>query len=172
MTETLDLLRRPEYLHALLCHFPLVGLAVAVAVLGWALVAEDRIAVLIGLAMVAITAGLAWPVIETGEAAFDRLQATLDTETTALVKTHMITAEPWTALYYLTAVAAVLAALWAWKRPQRFWAPSVVVVALAVLSLVAGLAIAKSGGRVRHPEFRASPASSPPDDISPAPGSR
>jgi hypothetical protein len=45
----------------------------------------------------------------------------------------------------------------AWKWPQSLKVFAGIALALAAASLVAGLAIANAGGKIRHREFRTGP---------------
>lgn len=150
----MSLLPQPEYLHVLLNHLPIVGLAVASLVLIGAVAVRNRAAALIGLALVAVLAASAWFVIESGESAYNRIRAISDPGSASLLKQHMLLADRWAWLYYLTALAAVAAVAVVWKRPAKLRLAGIPVVVLALASLMAGAAIAKLGGRVRHPEFR------------------
>lgn len=149
-----DLLQKPEYLHALLNHLPLVGLAVAVLALIVALASRSRGAVLGGLVLVAVMAASAWPVLQSGESAYNRIRAVSEPDSAALLKEHMLLADRWAWLYYLTALAAVAGVVVVWKRPAKLRLAGIPVVALAAASLLAGAAIAKLGGEIRHAEFR------------------
>lgn len=146
-----------EHVHVLLNHLPLVGLMVAVLVLVAALVLRNRLAVVLGLALVGLTSGTAWPVIESGQSSYVRVRELADEEGKAHLRHHMVLAERWDKLYYATAVVAALGLLAAWKWPRGFHALALAAAVLAVASLVAGAVIANAGGKVRHPEFRTGP---------------
>lgn len=146
-----------EHLHVLLNHLPLVGLMVAVVVLVAALVLRNPPTIVLGLALVALMAGAAWPVIESGQSSYIRVRELADEEGKAHLRRHMVLAERWDKLYYVTAGVAVLGLLAAWKWPRGFHALAVLALLLAAASLVAGAVIAEAGGKVRHPEFRTGP---------------
>lgn len=154
MTDQLNLLTRPEYLHAVLNHLPIIGLAVASLVLLAAVALRNRVAVLLGLALVAVLAASTWFVIESGESAYNRIRAISDPDSASLLKQHMLLADRWAWLYYLTALAAAAGVVVVWKRPEKLRLAGIPVVVLSLASLLAGAAIAKLGGQVRHPEFR------------------
>ncbi len=154
MHDTATMLQRPEYLHVVLNHLPVVGLAVAAAALIVALTIKSRGAVLGALALVALLAASVWPVVQSGESAYNRLRAISDPDSAALLKEHMLLADSWAWLYYLTALAAAAGAVVVWKRPEKLRLAGIPVAALALASLLAGATIAKLGGEVRHPEFR------------------
>jgi len=150
----LNLIGEPEYQHVVLNHLPIVGLAVATLVLGVAVVMRNRGAVILGLILVALLAASVWPVIDSGESAYNRIRSIADPDGAALLKQHMLLADRWAKLFYLTALAAAAAVVLVWKRPKKLRLGGIPVVVLAVASLVAAMAIAKVGGEVRHPEFR------------------
>jgi hypothetical protein len=143
-----------EHLHVLLNHLPLVGLMVAVVVLIVALALRNRPTIVLGLALVALMAGAAWPVIESGQSSYVRVRELADEEGKAHLRHHMVLAERWDKLYYATAGVAVLGLLAAWRWPRGFPALAVLAALLAAASLAAGAVIAEAGGKVRHPEFR------------------
>lgn len=156
-------MQKPEYLHALLNHLPIIGLAVAGLALVIALASKSRGAVLGSLALVAVMAASAWPVIQSGESAYNRMRAISDTESASLLKQHMLMADRWAWLYYLTALAAAAGVAVVWKRPAKLRLAGIPVVALAVASLITGAVIAKLGGEVRHAEFRSASTLVPQD---------
>ena len=148
-------LSQPEYLHILLNHLPLVGLAVATVATLTALILRNRGALVIGLVLMALLAGTAWPVMETGEGAYNRVRPLTDEDGKRALRQHMDLAEDWGKLYYATAAVALLALVVAWRKPRWLWPPAILAVLLAVACLVVGMFIAEAGGRIRHPEFRA-----------------
>jgi len=152
------MLQRPEYVHVVLNHFPIVGLAVALLALGIAAFSKNSTAVIGSLLLVALMAVSVWPVIESGESAYNAVRAVSDPDGVAVLKRHMLLADRWSALYYLTAVAALVGAALVWRRPKWTRWTAALVLLLGVASLVAGVSIAQLGGQVRHPEFRASPS--------------
>jgi hypothetical protein len=160
---TLGLAQPPEYLHALLNHFPIVGLAVALLALGVALLSKHRTAIAGSLLLVALFAASAWPVIESGESAYNRIRAIADPDGAALLKRHMLLADRWAWLYYVTAATALAGAVISWQRPKwQNWAAMAVAI-FAAGSLAAGAAVAKLGGQVRHAEFRSGSTLVPQD---------
>ena len=156
-------MQTPEHLHVLLNHLPVVGLAVAGLALVIALAAKSRGAVLGSFLLVAVMAASAWPVIQSGESAYNRIRAISDSESASLLKQHMLMADRWAWLYYLTALAAAVGVAVVWKRPAKLRLAGIPVVALAVASLITGAVIAKLGGEVRHAEFRSASTLVPQD---------
>ncbi|SPE56983.1 conserved membrane hypothetical protein [Verrucomicrobia bacterium] len=145
---------RPEYVHVVINHFPLEGLLVAVLALAVALVARERKAILIGVALVGLLALSAWPVYYYGQAGFDRVMSIADEKGDAFLDQHKELAERWIALYFVTAGAAALGLALAWKWPKTLELYSLLVLVLAAAALTAGVLIARVGGKIRHREFR------------------
>jgi len=130
---------------------------VAVVVLVAALLLRNRPATILGLALVGLLAGSAWPVIESGQSSYVRVRELADEDGKAHLRHHMVLAERWDKLYYATAAVAVLGLLAAWKWPRGIHALAASAALLAAASLVAGAVIAEAGGKIRHPEFRTGP---------------
>ncbi|MPN30006.1 hypothetical protein SDC9_177463 [bioreactor metagenome] len=148
------MLHRPEYLHVILNHLPVVGLGVSSIALLIAVLAKSRGATIGCLLLVAIMAASVWPVTETGESAYNRIRAVADPVGATLLKKHMATADKWAWLFYVTALAAAAGLFVAWKRPRFTNIAAALILALSIASLTAGIAMAQIGGEVRHPEFR------------------
>jgi hypothetical protein len=157
-----NLLFQPEYVHVVLNHLPIVGLAVGIVVIVVAVALRNRAAVLLGLALVAVLAASAWPVIESGESAYNRIRAITDPDSAALLKEHMLLADRWGKLYYLAALAAVAGVIVVRRHPEKMRLTGALVTLLAMAALMAGVAVAMVGGQVRHPEFRPGSALVPP----------
>lgn len=157
MSDFLQELKQPEYVHVLINHLPLTGLFAAILALIGSLIIRSRSAVFLGMVLVGLFALSAWPVYFYGEKGYDRVYAMTGDEGDAYLKRHRELAERWVWLYYVTAaVAAVgIAASCKWPRVQS--PAALVLVLLALGSLVAGGVIADYGGRIRHPEFRNGP---------------
>ncbi len=157
MEKLSSLLNRPEYVHAAINHFPLIGLLVAMVALLAALVVRNRVAIFIGLALVGLLALSVWPVYEFGEEGFDRVLSMADDPGQAFLKHHAHLAGRWVFLYYLTAGVAALGFGSAWKWPRILVPASILALLLAAASLIAGIYIAQAGGQIRHREFRFGP---------------
>jgi hypothetical protein len=162
----MEALRQPEYVHVLLNHLPLTGLAVAVLFLSVALGLRNRTAALLGMSLVCLLALSAWPVSEYGEGGFDRVLAMTDDAGGDYLKHHRDLADRWVWLFYVSSAAAAAGLAVSWKWPNGWWKAALVVIALAVASLVAGAVIAECGGKVRHREFRTeAPSHAPPQGV-------
>jgi hypothetical protein len=148
------MLQRPEYLHVVLNHLPVVGLGVSAVALLIGVLARSRGATIGCLLLVAVIAATIWPVIETGEAAYNRIRAVADPVGATLLKRHMSVANNYAWLFYLTALAAFAGSLAAWRKPKLTNFAAAIVLTLSIASVTGGIAIAHLGGEVRHPEFR------------------
>jgi hypothetical protein len=157
MNQLSALLAQPEYVHVVINHFPLIGLLVAMVALSVALVARNRTSILLSLSLVGLLALSAWPVAHYGEAGYDRVLSMADEPGQAFLRYHAHLADRWVFLYYLTAGVALLGLGLAWKWPKSLPFSSLLALALAAASVVAGLFIAHAGGQVRHREFRLGP---------------
>jgi len=157
MEQLSNLLNRPEYIHATINHFPLIGLFVAMLALAIGLVTKSRPIILTSLALVAAMALSIWPVYAYGESAFDRVLSMADEGGEAFLKYHAELAHRWAFLYYLTAGVAALGFGLSWKWPRALMPAGIAAIGLAILALSAGIAIAHAGGEVRHREFRSGP---------------
>ncbi|MEI8294452.1 MAG: hypothetical protein WCG66_10800 [bacterium] len=158
-------LQDPAYLHLLLNHVPIIGMAMGVLALLVGLGLRQRSALLPGLAIVLLSGISAWPVYVTGEAAYKPIRKISDYEGSDWLDEHMERAEQTIWVFYATAGLACLAI----GLPRRWPTAG---VPLAAASLIAAIActgvsafIAKPGGLVRHSEFRPRPAGSNPEQI-------
>lgn len=153
----MEVLNQPEYVHVLINHLPLTGLFAALLFLIAALIVRKRAAMFLGLGLVGFCSLSAWPVYVYGEQAYDRVYSIADDAGDKYLWRHKKLAERWTRLFYITAAVSAVGIVAGWKRPKSLWAIAAAVAILAVISLVAGAAIADYGGKVRHPEFRNGP---------------
>lgn len=145
---------QPEYLHILINHLPIIGLMVASALLAVFLLLRNRAAVVAMMIAVALLAMSAWPVVVTGQKAYDKIDPLADEAGKAYLDRHMELAERWVYLFIATSLVAGGGVLAARKRPQLLFPSAVATLVLAAACLIAGAAIAENGGMVRHPEFR------------------
>lgn len=150
-------IEQPEYVHVLLNHLPITGLFVALLFLLTAIAVNHRLTQLIALCAVVLLSLSVWPVTSYGERASDRVLAMSDDAGGAYLKHHEELADRWGFLYYVTAGVAILVLVAGVKKPKTLRPGSSVVALLAVVSLIAGAAIADYGGKIRHREFRFGP---------------
>ncbi|MBV9490949.1 MAG: hypothetical protein JO069_14695 [Verrucomicrobia bacterium] len=148
------MLPSPAYLHVLLNHVPLTGLAVASLGLLFSLALRNATAQVCALALVLICAAAAWPVYLTGKAAYRDVRRIADEPGMDYLDDHLDRADRFTIAYLpatLLAVAGlVLPRFWPGIRPLLGW----LTLAGAMAALAAGIYIGEAGGRVRHSEFR------------------
>jgi hypothetical protein len=150
----IELLEDPAYRHMLLNHVPVIGLATAAAVLACGMALRQASMVRLGLVLVVLTAGIAFPVARFGDAAYPAIFDELDGAGRAWLDYHADLADRWLILLYTASAVAFAALLLSWLRPR-------LLLALAATALVFGLAgfgtaawIAMAGGKIKHPEFR------------------
>ena len=154
MSSFFDGLREPEYLHVLLNPLPVYGLATGALALAAALVCRSRMAILIALGIVALTAASAWPVYGLGQQAYESVSTTVDPAGQEWLDAHKHRAESliWT-FYALAALAAGGIGV-SFKLPKTLIPLAAVVLLGALAVLGTGGYIAYAGGKVRHLEFR------------------
>ena len=152
--DYLDLLADPAYRHMLLNHVPVVGLAVALVALAAGLVLRQRVAIFIGLALVMLTSGMAFPIAQFGDAAYPAIYDTLNGHGRAWLDHHAEVAETWLPLLLGNAALALLAIGLGTQKKQLLNPAAILVLLMTVGSLVAVSSIARSGGQIQHPEFR------------------
>ncbi|HEV2047015.1 MAG TPA: hypothetical protein VGQ95_10500 [Chthoniobacterales bacterium] len=147
-------LRQPEYLHVLINPLPVYGLAIGWIGLIVTFFLRSRHAQIATLAIVLISAAVAWPVYEFGEQGYDRVLTMTDDDGHAWLDEHRDRAEDLIYFFYALALlsAAAIAAPIKWPRSS---APLLVaVMLLGAVTLGTGGYIAYAGGKIRHREFR------------------
>lgn len=149
----------PEHLHLALNHLPFLGAAFAIIPLLYGLVSKSRPALLAGLTIGAI-AGWATPfVMATGEAAYERYEEGpiakfLDPGAEHYLEIHEERAHAWSKVMYASALVATLG-LFAAAYRERWATPSAIAALIfSVASVLSGVWIAESGGKIRRPDFR------------------
>ena len=157
MQQLSSLLNRPEYIHAAINHFPLIGMFVAMIALLLSIIARARLGTVLALGLLAVLALTIWPVTYFGEAGYDRVLSMSDDPGQAFLKYHQHLADRWVWLYYVTAGVAALGVGLNWKWPKTLLPVSILSLVLAAASLTAGIYIAHAGGEIRHREFRTEP---------------
>ena len=154
MSNFLEQIARPDYLHVLLNPLPVYGLATAALGLAAALAYQQRAALVVALALVAVTALSAWPVYGLGQTAYEKVNTTVDPSGQEWLEAHQHRAEKLIWTFYVVAALAV-AGIIAPVRWPRAALPLALLTFLGALGvLAAGGWIAYAGGRIRHVEFR------------------
>lgn len=154
-------LKHPEYVHVLLNPLPVYATAMGVVALALALYLRSRPAQMVALIIIAIGCGSAYPVLEFGQRAYDRIYPMSEPDAQQWLDLHMSRAETFVYWFYLTAVVAVASVVVILKWPKGARALTNATLAMALVAL--GLAgwISHAGGQVRHPEFRSGPPPHP-----------
>lgn len=140
------------HIHLILNHFPVVGATAAAGLLTLAVLMRRDVLTRAGLWALVVSAAVAVPVYLSGEGAEDVVEELGVAE--AVIEAHEEAALlALVALLVLGAVGA--SALWLYRR--RAEVPRRLVIGLWVLSLGAGLLVARAanrGGEIRHTEIR------------------
>jgi dolichol kinase len=158
MIETLlrDL-RQPEYLHTLLNPLPIYGLSAGLIALVIALILRSRPAQIAALWVMLICALAVWPVVASGERAYDNILTLSDNDGRLWLEEHEKRAERLMYVFYALAAVAAAAIAMPRKWPRSATPLTVAALVLALASLGAGASIAYAGGKIRHREFRTVP---------------
>lgn len=139
------------HIHLILNHFPVVGATAAAGLLTLAVLMRRDVLARAGLWALVVSAAVAVPVYLSGDAAEDVVEELGVAE--AVIEAHEEAAL--LALVALLVLGAVsVSALWLYRRTRM---PRKLVVGLWVLSLGAGLLVARAanrGGEIRHTEIR------------------
>lgn len=154
--DMLDLLQDPAYRHMLLNHIPIIGLFMALVVLVTGLVVRQTALQLTGLVLAALTAGASLPVANYGDAAYPAIYDTLDGHGRGWLDYHAELAETWLPLFYANAALAVIALVLGIVRPRLLRWASLLVALITLAGIVGASIVARSGGKIQHPEFRLS----------------
>ncbi|RKX32551.1 MAG: hypothetical protein DRP71_11865 [Verrucomicrobia bacterium] len=150
----MQFLGQPEYVHVMLHPMPVIGLLVAVLGLILGLIFKGKAAVTISMLLIAMTAGSAYFIYESGEGAEHRIEDTLDKESKGWLHEHEDRTDVAIYLFYVTAFVALAAVIMGPIIPGfargMIWA----TLALACFSILAGGWIGRAGARINHPELR------------------
>ena len=150
----IELLDDPAYRHVLLNHVPIIGLAIALVVLAIGAVRRESEMLMVGLALVAFTAGSGVLVGMSGDDAYAAAYEVLDGDGRAWLDYHTHLADGWLPVLYANAALAVIALGVGFTR-RSLLLPGALVVSLATLAGIGAAAwIGEAGGKIKHPEFR------------------
>lgn len=153
-----QLFRQPEYIHVLINPLPVYGLAVALLGLTMSILQRNRKAQVATLILVLICAASAWPVYEFGEQGYDRVLSMSDDAGHAWLDAHMHRAEKLIWFFYALAAISAVAIFAPMRWPRSTTALALIVLLLGAAVLGMGGYIGYAGGKIRHREFRTSPA--------------
>jgi len=151
-------LSQPEYIHVLINPLPVYGLAIAVIGLIIALIQRSRPAQIATLALILLSGAIAWPVVHYGEEGYDRVLSMADDQGQAWLKVHEHRADELARFFYVLAGLAAVAILAPMKWPKTATTLSIITLLVSFAVLGMGGYIAHAGGKIRHREFRNSPA--------------
>lgn len=159
LTMLFQHLEQPEYVHVILNHLPLFGMAAGAFILGLSLALRRQGEVLAALVWIALVGLSTYPVVQSGHEGYDRVYAMSNTDAQAWLDVHADRAEKSEPLFYLTALVAIGALLTKKKWPKI--STPLVYVSLFLSIVCVGLAgwVSQAGGQVRHSEFRDGPPS-------------
>ena len=158
-------LSQPEYIHVLINPLPVYGLAMGVIGLIIAIIQRSRRAQIATLAIILLSAAIAWPVAHYGEEGYDRVLSLSDDQGQAWLKVHAHRVDEFIWFFYALAVVAAVAIFAPMKWPKSAAVLTIITLLLSCAVLGMGGYIAYAGGKIRHREFRNSPA--PPVPVEP-----
>jgi hypothetical protein len=147
----------PEYMHVLLNPLPVYGLALGIVGLLLAVIARNRVAIVVALVPVFLSGLAAWPTYHYGEEAYDRVKSISDPAGEQWLDEHMARGEKLIYAFYLLAGLAVVAAVAPIKWPRSAMPLAATTLVLGFATLGIGGWISYPGGHVRHKEFRFEP---------------
>ncbi len=150
----LELLEDPAYRHVLLNHLPLTALGVAWVVLAWAAIENRWRSIVLGLVLVALCAGAAIPVMESGGDAYPFVFDRLDGTGQAWLDRHTELADRWGFVFPVLAVVTLAAIALGHARASLRRIASAAVLVATLFALAVAVTIAEAGGMIRHDEFR------------------
>ncbi len=149
-------LRRTEYMHVLLNPIPVYGPALGAVALVAALILKSKRALFVGMLIVLLSTGAAWPVLWYGERAYDQLSPNLPPDAKQWLDLHMERAEAFIYAFYVTALLAA-AGMIAGRRMRVMTVLAALTLAGALVCAAVGGWIAHAGGQVMHSELREGP---------------
>lgn len=148
-----------EHLHLAINHIPFLGSAFAFIPILLGILTKNRVTMMSGLLLAAVAGWMTPLVMESGEEAYERyedgpVKPYLDANAEHFLEEHEETAETWSKVFYVSAVISTIALLILFRSEKygRYFAMAAAVLCLA--SLLAGIWISQTGGRIRRPDFR------------------
>lgn len=160
MAETiawLSKVMKPEHLHVILNHLPVLGLGLGIFALLLALLMKSRPAQIVGLAVILICSGSAYPVLRLGQEGYRNVRRIADEPGQDWLDAHMDRAEDWIGIYYALTALSLAALIVPRYKPRTAVPLAVLTLILSAASFGAGVWISDFGGKVRHSEFRTGP---------------
>jgi len=146
----------PAYRHLLLNHVPITGLAVAAAVLAWAVFEDRWTTIVLGLVLVALASLAGALVLHSGDAAYPFLFDELDGHGQAWLDHHAHLAERFGRVIPINGALAAVAIAAGFRRIAWRRRLGIALLATTLASLGVAAVIAEAGGKIRHVELRTS----------------
>ncbi|MGA0332391.1 MAG: hypothetical protein ACO3NW_00375 [Kiritimatiellia bacterium] len=151
-----------EHLHLILNHVPVLGMALALIPLVTGILTKNRLVLLTGLILATVSTWMTGPVMGSGEEAYHRylngeVRPFLDAEVGEFLHIHEQRAEVWSKVMYTAAVLSLASLFFYFKKPKWVIRSSIALVVVGVFSVVSGIWIAESGGKIRRVDFREQP---------------
>ena len=148
-----------EYLHVVINHIPMIGLATVCVPLLYALVRGERHTLIVSLALCIVLGAGTAVVIWSGEEGHENIEhgpivQMLDAPAHDWIHEHEERGEAAAIVAYITAAVAVLGCGLLWWKPKALRAIAAVMLVLCVVNVVLMARTTKAGGQIRHPEFR------------------
>lgn len=150
----------PEYIHLLINHVPIHGLAVATLFLLFALIFKKKTCTIFACVGVLLTS-LSIPfVMGSGESAYERykhnqeIRDHISNAGMEYAHLHYEHAETGAKLTYLLILLSAAALLSLKFKPGWFTTLSWITLVVAILALLVNAWIASSGGKIRRPDFQ------------------
>jgi hypothetical protein len=162
-----EILKKPEYIHAVLNHLPIYGTVLGAIALAVSLLLRSRAAQITALIITLIAGVSAYPVFLSGQRAYKAVRGMSDDAGADALDEHMDRAENTIGAFYVLAFAALAGLLVPLKWPKTSLVLTALALVLALICFGVGVYIAQEGGRVRHPEFRPSESQNPPAETHP-----
>lgn len=149
----------PEHLHLALNHIPIIGLACAMIPIVAGILAKNKVALVSGLVLAAVCGWTTPAIMETGEMAYERYESGsvrryLDPAIKDPLEMHEHRAEQGSVVFYVAAALATVSLGLAWWRFDAGRWAAILTVMACLASVVAGVWIADSGGKIRRVDFR------------------
>jgi hypothetical protein len=142
-----DLVENPVHRHIALNHLPIVGLFTATIALLAGVILRNDGQMRTGLALVALMAASAFPVVSAGEASYRLVYDTLNATARQRLDEHADLAADLIPLLYLLAGTAGLGTILPSRGMRRI---AVLTTGLAFVGLGASISIGAKGGGIRH----------------------
>lgn len=158
----------PIYLHVVLVHVPIVGLAISTLLLVGGLLARHRLTIRYGLIAAVLFSAPTGLIMGSGEEAEEALQNLPSVELSetdeSWITHHDERAHSWGKTGYACLALAALGLVAGFVQ-RRFLYPAAFVVAIVCIVTVFALRyVGQAGYGIRHPELRGIAANLPPSD--------